>query len=74
MTEPHGLSKGYYVVELSTGTRIVEYIREGIPTNHLISRVIEGPFDDLFIAGRVAKSGAQVAFDRLIEIQNGATG
>lgn len=67
----HGLAKGYYVVELSTGTKIVEHIREGIPYNHLITKIIDGPFGDLFLAGRVAKSGAQVAFDRLIEIQNG---
>jgi hypothetical protein len=71
MSADHGLAKGFYVVELSTGTRIVEHIREGIAYNHLISKVLEGPFEDLFIAGKVAKSGAQVAFDRLVEIQNG---
>ena len=71
MNGDHGLSKGFYVVELSTGTKIVEHIRAGIPYNHLVTKVIDGPFSDLFLAGRVAKSGAQVAFDRLVEIQSG---
>jgi hypothetical protein len=61
---------GYYVVALSTGTKVVEYIRYRVPPNHLITDILAGPFTDRIMNGRVAISGHRLAMQKLVELQS----